>query len=407
MQFFYRAHTEDGAQKSGVLDAPNRLSALKALAGYGWQVDYCGPRPEPVRVSEPQAAAGKLTRIFWPLLVLRPWPGHMSSFYNQLASLLGAGVSPHEAAASLSERAASGALRTAMAEVSPNLAAGASLSEELARYPQLFPPQDLGLLRAADASGDWEGICRELEESYGRLYKGLHWFLVARVYYSFLLAAVVLVPPVPWIMVYGASWYFHLLLTRLMPVLLLLLMMWMVLRVLSGLQITRPIRDRVMLLMPLLRGYELRAAGLRFLRALASLLRAGIGVGEAMDLAADATGNLYLARRVHRAAEGLRRGVAIENVTQAFPFLTAAERGTLATAFHSGRLEEGFRRLTEDARESTARRLWGVRIGSVILLSTVMTVLATIAFIIGWLNLYAAAAEKAGVGDIWQELWGK
>lgn len=405
MLFYYRVHTDDGEAKSGALEAPTRLAALKALVEQGWRVDYCATRPEPQTQTNVQTERPR--RMFLQMYLLRTPPGRMANFYSQLASLLGAGVTPHEAAAVLADRAPSGPLRIAMREIAPKLAAGASLSEELARYPQLFPPQDVGLLRAAERSGDWESICRELEDFYTRIHRGMAWILVSRVYCACLLIAVVLVPFFPWAIVRGWDWYLNLLLTRLLPTLLGIAGLWVAFRVVSGLQIARPLRDRLVLLIPVLGGYEMRSAGLRFFTALEALLKAGLEVGEAMDVAADAAGNTQVTVRIRRVAEELRRGANVEQTVARLPFLTREQRSALATAFQAGRLTEGLHRLTEDARVSAGQRLWAVRIASIGLTATIMTIIATIAFLIGWLNLYAAMAEKAGVGDLWRELWSK
>jgi type II secretory pathway component PulF len=407
MLFYYRARTDEGEEQIGTLEAPSRLVALKKLAAYGWQVDYCSPHPERIQQAASQLSTETLPRIFPLLCILRPAPQHMANFYSQLGSLLAAGVTAHECAAALKSRAPSAALRRAMSEIEPELAAGASLATQLSRYPQLFPPADAGLLRAAERSGDWEGICRELEDFYARAYKGLRWVLVARVYYAFLLVAIVLVPPMPWIIVRGGTWYLHLVFTRLLPALMLLASLWLGARAVAGLPAVRGLRDRLVLWLPILRGQELHACRLRFVRALLSLLHAGVEAGEALEVAGGAVGNALIAAQVYRAAEQLRNGASVEQVISGLPFLTQDQQGMLTTAFQAGRLEEGLRRLTEDAREALDRRTGLTRLTSAALLGIVMTVLTIVAVVVGWLSLYAAMAEKAGIGDLWQELLGK
>lgn len=401
MRIYYRVHGENGQVLEGEMEAASRLEALKDLASRGWHIDYCSDRPPPER--QPEHAAPP-TAIFPELLFLRPWPGHLANFYHQLGQLLSAGVTPHEAAETLAQRAPSARLRQVMAEVAPQLAAGASLWESLARYPQLFPPEASGLLRAAEHSGDWPAICRELEDWYTRLYKGLLWILVARVYYAAVLLVAVLVPFFPYFLTRGMGWYLNLLLTRLVPAIGVAVLSWLVWRAVWALPAARPLRDRLVLLIPIARGYELRAAALRLFRALHSLLRAGLNAGEALAIAADATGNSVLAGRVKDAAEALRRGARVEDVARGLPFLSPQQQAMLATAFQSGRLEDGLARLADQARDQTAMKLWQARLATLGTGIVIVTVIAAIAFIVGWLNLYAAMAERAGVGDIWQEL---
>jgi type II secretory pathway component PulF len=407
MQFYYRARTDDGQTRSGSIDAPSRLAALRSLADQGWHVDYVSsdpPKTARLRVETPPA---ERVRLFPALLVLRPWPGHMSNFYHQLGQFFSAGITAHEAAAALATRAPSPVLRQAMAELVPELAAGSSFAEGLARYPQIFPPEVAGLLRAAEQSGDWPGICAELEDWYNRVYKGLLWFLIGRVYYAIVLFFAIMVPFFPYAISRGFGWYGHFLLTRIGPVLLALAAFWLGWRIFWSLPANRPLRDRLVLMIPLAKTFEMRAAGLRFFRALGSLLHAGMEPGEALSLAADATGNTVLAASVRTAGDAVRRGARVEDISDGLPFLTHSQRGTLATAFQAGRLDEGLAFLANDAREQTAAKLWQTRLLSFGAGFTIVTILAAAAVILGYLNLYAAMAEKAGISDIWQELWNK
>lgn len=401
MRIYYRAHGEDGQVFEGEMEAPSRLEALKDLARRGWHVDYCDDRPLPERRPEPGTQP---VVIFPELLFLRPSPGRLANFYHQLGQLLSAGVTPHEAAEALARRAPTARLRQVMAAIAPQLAAGASLAEALARYPQLFPPEAAGLLRAAERSGDWPAICNELEEWYTRLYKGLLWILVARVYYAAVLLVAFLVPFFPYFLTRGIGWYVNFVLTCVVPAVGAVVFLWLAWRAVWALPPARPLRDRLALVIPVARGYELRAAALRLFRALHSLLRAGLTAGEALAIAADATGNGVLAGRVRGAAEALRRGASVEEVTTGLHFLSPQQRATLTTAFQSGRLEEGLARLAEEARDQTAMKLWQARLAVVGTGIVLVTVVAVAALIVGWLNLYAAMAERAGVADIWQEL---
>lgn len=401
MRIYYRVHGENGQVLEGEIEATSRLEALKDLASRGWHIDYCDDRPPPERQPEREAPP---TVIFPELLFLRPWPGHLANFYHQLGQLLSAGVTPHEAAEALAQRAPSARLRQVMAEVAPRLAGGASLAESLARYPQLFPPEASGLLRAAEHSGDWPAICRELEDWYTRLHKGLLWILVARLYYAAVLLVAVLVPFFPYFLTRGISWYGKFVLTRLLPAIGAAVFLWLAWRAVWALPAARSMRDRLVLVVPVARGYELRAAALRLFRALHSLLRAGLNAGEALAIAADATGNSILAGCVKDAAEALRRGARFEDAAVRLPFLSPQQRATLATAFQSGRLEDGLARLADEARDEAAVKLWQARLATLGTGIIIVTAIAIVAVIVGWINLYSAMAERAGVGDIWQEL---
>jgi general secretion pathway protein F len=422
MRFYYRVRNAAGEQQSGTLEAPSRLAALRRLAGAGWQVEYCDARPPSAAVPPPAPARPRY--MFVSLYFFRPWPGHLASFYHQLGQLLGAGISPYEAALSLAQRAPTRPLRLAMSQIAPRLATGASLAEEMACYPQLFPPETVGLLRAAERSGDWEAICRELEAWYLEIYRGLLWFMVARLYYT----AVVLAGLVVWLRptllaelvtagwnlrtVPGAGlavlgWLGRWCLLRLLPAVALVASVALLWRWLAGLPQLGPWRARLALWMPLYAALERRAVALRFLRALASLVHAGVEVPEAFALAGEATGNAVAARCVREVAEMLRPGASVEQAAERLFFLTPPQRAVLCTAFQAGRLEEGLAHLLSTTREAAAHGLRLVRLSQTGLTAVAVTIFAFAAFLRGWLWLYRYAAEKAGVSDLWQELWGR
>jgi type II secretory pathway component PulF len=395
MRIYYRATAEDGQVHDGEVDAASRLEVLRDLAARGWHVDYCESRRPSVRALRPADLSGKAV-IFPELLALRPWPGHLANFYHQLGQLLAAGVTPHEAAVALAERAPTARLRQVMAALAPELAAGGSLAEGLARYPQLFPPDTAGLLCAAERSGDWEGICAELTEWYTRIYRGMLWILVARVYYAFVLLLTALVPFFPLFISKGLTWYLIFVATRIAPVLAGVLFLWLAWRVVWALPGMRPLRDRLVLFVPFGRGYEMRAAGLRLFRAMHSLIHAGVGAGEALSLAAEATGNVVLAASARRAAESVRRGGRVEDVARDLPFLTGEQRAVLATAFQSGRLDQGLARLAEDARDQMTTKLWAARMASAGTAIAIVTLLAAVAVGFAYYNYVSALIEKVG-----------
>ena len=51
--------------------------------------------------------------------------------------------------------------------------------------------------------------------------------------------------------------------------------------------------------------------------------------------------------------------------------------------------------------------MWQNRLLTFGLGAAIVTVLGAAAVIVGYLNLYKAMADKAGISDIWQELTGK
>ncbi|MBC7287875.1 MAG: type II secretion system F family protein, partial [Armatimonadetes bacterium] len=296
-------------------------------------------------------------------------------------------------------------LRLAMAEVLPAIQAGESLTQNLALYPQLFPPEAIGLLRAAERSGDWEGICSELERWYSGIYRGLLWCIVSRIYYACVFALLLIVPYLPYIISRGARWYLVFALTHVLPVLGGVFLVWLAWRIAAGLPRSRPLRDRLVLAVPLARGLEMHNASARFLRALASLVHAGVAAADALELAGEATGNCVLAAQVKQAAEAVRRGSSVEEIALRLNFLDRQQRNVLATAFAAGRLDQGLTHLAAQASEAATSRAQFARLSIQGMLFLLAAVATGAALVIGYLNYLRSVAEAAGATDLLDELF--
>ena len=313
-------------------------------------------------------------------------------------------MSPYEAVLQLAGNAPTAHLRLAMAEIAPALAAGGSLAENLARFPQLFPPEAVGLLRAAERSGQWQVICDDLKRWYTDAYRGGLWFVVARFYYAVLIVLAILVPYFPYIVSRGARWYLSLLLTRLLPIVFALFVAWLVLRILAASLSTRHLRETLAASVPLANRVARAVAAARFLRALGSLLSAGLQPALMPRLAAAATGNHVFERQVLAAASAIRGGVPIDQAFDALSFLDARQRAVLATAFAAGRLDEGLAHLAAMSSEAAASSARLARFFSQGALFAAVSIIGGIAFILAVLNFYRALAEAAGATDLWEEL---
>ncbi|NLI78909.1 MAG: hypothetical protein GX442_21010 [Candidatus Riflebacteria bacterium] len=79
--------------------------------------------------------------------------GELAAFARQLASLLKSAIPLERALELLEEFAESAAFRKVLAEVRQAVAAEASLSDALGRYPEVFPAVFLGMVRAGEVGG--------------------------------------------------------------------------------------------------------------------------------------------------------------------------------------------------------------------------------------------------------------
>ncbi len=112
------------------------------------------PAPPPLRPSPPGLPA-------WPeawrqaLAAVRSGvsTAELTAFARQLASLLKSAIPLERALELLEEFAESAAFRQVLAEVRQAVAAEASLSEALGRFPEVFPAAFLGMVKAGEVGG--------------------------------------------------------------------------------------------------------------------------------------------------------------------------------------------------------------------------------------------------------------
>lgn len=133
----YEGITVDGEHKSGTIDSPSRLLANLQLRQQGLRVRTLVEARGRRRRDGSSALDNVRASLWYPM---GPVPaGALADFYAQLSQLLGAGATVHDTAHALQDRGHP-RLRKILEEVTPALVEGESLTENLARYPEIFPP---------------------------------------------------------------------------------------------------------------------------------------------------------------------------------------------------------------------------------------------------------------------------
>ena len=146
--FNYRALDGDGASRSGLLSAASEAAAIRALLQQGLtpvSVNAVVAAEQPRR-GIGRVAVGAADRI---------------SLVQELATLLGAGISLGEALPSLAEAYAAHALGPALAGLDRAVRGGERLSAALASSPLGLPPYVLAMCEAGEASGELAAALRD------------------------------------------------------------------------------------------------------------------------------------------------------------------------------------------------------------------------------------------------------
>ena len=152
--FSYEISNAEGETKRGILEANNlelAVSQLKEMGGYLISVK-----------EKPKQIASLFSRAI-PL----PWgnkikPKDIVVFNRQLAAMIGAGLSLVNCLSVLSTQTENQKLSRTMKKVVAEINAGASFSDALAKFPQVFSRLYVSMVRAGETSGTVEQILNRL-----------------------------------------------------------------------------------------------------------------------------------------------------------------------------------------------------------------------------------------------------
>ncbi|MGV3618465.1 MAG: type II secretion system F family protein [Fimbriimonas sp.] len=185
--FYYRATDSAGRTTEGTIRAATSDAAVAALRQGGYQVSAIGdapvggaaappavrsapvatrtpmpnaplaPRvataPAPVRMNAPAAAAANLAPA--PVDTVKTVPGRDRDLYflfSQLDSYFRSGVTPAQAFHDLANRAPA-RYGPSLREMAQRVGESGRMSDVMARYPYLYPPDVVGVMRAGETAG--------------------------------------------------------------------------------------------------------------------------------------------------------------------------------------------------------------------------------------------------------------
>jgi type II secretory pathway component PulF len=305
---------------------------------------------------EPEQAvtAGTMSRENVMDYVWRASPGRLHFFFERFAQMLAAGMTVHETLQTLSGSSLGRRLSRAAASMVAPIAAGSVLSEQLDRYPELFPSHVRGLVRAGEKSGRLDRICAQIAEEYRARQQRSWGQALVQLWFSIPLVLVLLVAPLPRIIDLGVSWYLGFLLRVSLPAFLGAIFLYYLGKIVFNLRAVRPLRDRVLYGLPAAGAMIRQAAIRRYLLALEALIAAGVEIQEAMQIGAGAAGNAVIEMQLQQAAAKVRAGIPIGAALAGAKAVPTEVRQSLETAERAGSYDQAFVGLQDWARQRQA-----------------------------------------------------
>lgn len=329
MKFNFKAKTETGDLKEGLVDAISREAAIEILQRNGLI---------PLEVaSEDRGGMHGLVRD-----VQKLWEGvspkELMVIFRQLATLIEAHVPVVTSLKTISEQTDNRFLRSVLIEIEDDIEDGMSFSESLEKHPKVFDTMTINIIRAGEISGNLqhsiEFVADSIEKTYhlnskikGALFYPAFVLVVAGVIgflvITFILPKITVIikelnVPVPWYttLLIGLSDFMN-------------LYWWAVLIgiVAIGVGIAYYFRsesgqrekDVLVLHLPVMSILARDIYITRFSENLSALMASGIPVVRALMITSDVIGNTVYAEVMLKAAEEVKTGGTMSSVFQRYP----------------------------------------------------------------------------------------
>ncbi len=414
--FEYRATKADGESVKGTLFGASLNAAADDLARRGFQVEHIAlaeaagdPVPRsfegaPPARAAPRSAGGAseaavqqteprpsdpllerrsvlVTDVLGPLLQVPLSQLHF--FFRQLSTMLSAGVSPVQSLDTLSKQTSSSRLKAAISELKEHTLAGRPISFGMQRYPEIFTPIMVSIVRVGEEMGTQDRALRlvaqhveeeiELRNLYRRVTFWPKFLLVVAVVIVLgtngIIAALGKTGGLPTAM-----------LTTLLALAPILFLLFLFFRVGARNPQVRTIYDEALQRIPFLGKTLHQFAMAKFGRAFGAMYGGGVPVGRAVALAADACGNEYLRARMLPAAKEIEEG---GSVSEAFARTGAFSQIVLdmtRTGEESGTLDQMLDKVSEFYEDEAKTRSvqMGYVIGVVVYLIVAIFIVLTV-----------------------------
>src|SRR5215831_381298 len=365
--FVYRAADRQGQTIDGVMEAPDARGVAERLQRDAYFPIRIAPQEERRAVfglAVPHLGRRRVTRV------------EVLTFFQQLATLIEAGLPLDRALVILEDLAPNPRLRAIVGDLLKSIRGGSSLAEAMGKHqPRPFSRLAVNMVRAGEKGGVLEATLKRLAELLEETQEFKETVISAMIY-PILLSAVggaavvflltFVIPrfvdifkdlgqslPLPTQILLNVSGvvqqYWWLIGVAVLSAVL-------AIRMMLGSEAGRWQWDRLVLQLPLLGEVVLKTETARFARVLGTLLKSGVPVLTALGVVRELAGNQVVGRAIERVSDGVRRGAGIAgplNESRAFPPMAGH---IVQVGEETGRLEEMLVKLASDF-ESEVRRL--------------------------------------------------
>ncbi|MCZ3388574.1 MAG: type II secretion system F family protein [Actinomycetia bacterium] len=353
--FQYQVRDKTGKIVSGTLEAESQSAVAQKLTSMGYAT-----------VSISKAGGGMKTDLKIPGFGGKVKLKDLSIMSRQFATMINSGLSLLRALNILSEQTPNKVLAQVLAEVRNDVETGNPLSGALASHPRIFPPLMVNMVRAGEVGGFLDGVLLQIAENYeaevklkGKIKSAMTYPVVV-----FVMAILAVTGMLLFIVPVFAKMFEGLgaplpLPTRILVMLseiikvgfpfmvvgfIVFVVVW---RKIKHKQQVANILDPIKLKMPVFGPLMQKIALSRFTRNFGTMLQAGVPILQSLDIVADTSGNVVVARAVRDVQESVRNGESLTAPLSQHAIFPPMVVQMMSVGEDTGQLDEMLHKISE------------------------------------------------------------
>src|SRR3954467_1197602 len=353
--YSYSVRDRAGKLVSGTLDAESQAAVARRLKGMGYA---------PVSITEANAGLSKEIKIpgFGGKVKLKD----LAVFSRQFATMINSGLSLLRALTILTEQTENKKLAEVVGEVRNDVEAGNALSAAMAKHKEVFPPLMVNMSKAGEIGGFLDSVLLQIASNYEAEVKLRGKIKSAMTYPTVVLCIAVLAvtgmllfivptfakmftqlgaqPPAPTKLLVTAS---HLLKIGFPVIIIGGIAGVIVWGKVKHKESVRNVVDPFKLKLPIFGALFQKVAISRFARNLGTMMKSGVPILQSLDVVADTTGNIVLARATRDIQESVRQGESITAPLRAHPVFPPMVAQMMAVGEDTGALDAMLEKISD------------------------------------------------------------
>lgn len=353
--FEYQVRDKTGKIVSGTLEAESQAAVAQKLSSMGYAT-----------VSIAEAGGGMKKELSIPGFGGKVKLKDLAIMARQFATMINSGLSLLRSLNILSEQTPNKVLAKVLSEVRNDVETGNPLSGALAAHPKIFPPLMVNMVRAGEVGGFLDGVLIQIAENYeaevrlkGKIKSAMTYPVVV-----FVMAILAVTGMLLFIVPVFAKMFEGLgaplpLPTRILVTLSEIIKVgfpFFIVAFITFVVVWRKVKhkpqvanvlDPIKLKLPVFGALMQKIALSRFTRNFGTMLHAGVPILQSLDIVADTSGNVVVARAVRDVQESVRNGESLTSPLAQHAIFPPMVVQMMSVGEDTGQLDEMLHKISE------------------------------------------------------------